>query len=211
MKLPLISLTAAASTTTVSAELFAAPVNQDLIAQAIHIYRSNLRQGGAKVKHRGEVQMTSKKMYKQKGTGNARHGAANAPLFVGGGSAHGPTGKENWKRSITPAMSRKAVVSTLSAQAEQKRVSIVSDLESLQGKTKEAAAFIEKNRSGKGLITIIVDQTRQNVVRALRNIEGVRITSARRVNALEVAQSSAVFVMQPALEVLEARLIKETK
>lgn len=207
MKLPLISLTAAATTTTVAPEIFGASVNNELIAQAVHVYRSNKRQGGAKALRRGEVQMTTKKIYKQKGTGNARHGAASAPIFVGGGVAHGPTGMENWKRSLTPVMARKALISTLSAQANEKRVSIVADLESLTGKTKEAAAFIEKNRSGKGKVTIVLDQSHPQVVRALRNIEGVQLTQARRINALEVAQSTTVIVMKPALDVLKARLI----
>lgn len=214
MKLKLFSLTEQPSTVTVSAALFGAPVNLPLIAQAVHVYRSNQRQGGAKAKTRGDVSLTTKKMYKQKGTGNARHGAFSAPQFVGGGVAHGPTGMENWKRSLTPALARKALVSALSSLAADKKVSVASDLDQLQGKTKQAAAFVAAVRAKSGQkVLVVVDQSRPNVLRALRNLENVSITSARRLNTLEAVSAQQVLFMAPALELLENRLApkKETK
>lgn len=214
MKLTLVSLTKKPSTVTVPESIFGAAVNMDLIAQAVHVYRSNQRQGGAKAKTRGEVDLTTKKWFKQKGTGNARHGAQSAPIFVGGGVAHGPTGKENWKRSLTTAQSRKALVSSLSALAADKKISVVADLEQLEGKTKPAAAFVNslREKSGKKVL-VVVDETRENVVRALRNVENVVITSARRLNTLEAVMANQVLIMKPALSVLENRLTpkKETK
>ena len=72
--------------------VFAYPVNPALLTQVLHVYRDNAHQNTSKVKTRGELTRTTRKMYKQKGTGNARHGSRMAPIFVGGGVAHGPTG-----------------------------------------------------------------------------------------------------------------------
>lgn len=214
MKLKLLSLTEKPSTITVSDVLFGAPVNLELIAQAVHVYRSNQRQGGAKAKTRGEVKLTTKKMYRQKGTGNARHGAQSAPIFVGGGVAHGPTGQENWKRSMTPVQARKALIASLSSLAADKKIAIVSDLEKLEGKTKPAAAFVAGIQEKVGRkVLVVIDEPRDNVIRALRNINNVTVTSARRLNTLEALSASQVVIMKPALAVLESRLapVKETK
>lgn len=207
MKLPLLSLANESKTVTVSEALFAVRPNLELIAQAIHVYRMNQRQGGAKTLRRGEVALTTKKMYRQKGTGRARHGAASAPIFVGGGVAHGPTGMENWKRSLPTVLSRKAVVHALSAQAQEKNVVILSDLEKLVGKTKEAAAFLKQYAAGKKHVTIVLDQGHEAVVRALKNIPEVTLTRASRLNTFEVASANLVMIMQPALTALEDRLV----
>lgn len=210
MKLPLFSLTAKASTVTVSDAVFAAPVNKALLAQAVRVYRSNQRQGSVKVKTRGEVKLTTKKMYKQKGTGNARHGAASAPIFVGGGRAHGPTGHENWNRSLTPVMARRALVSAFSALAQDKKIAVVADLEQLEGKTKPAGQFISTVRESEAKrVLVVIDDAHPNIVKALRNLENVKITRASRVNSLEAVSAHQILIMKPALAVLESRLITE--
>src|SRR3989344_4194294 len=83
---------------TVADGLFAAKINQALMDQAVRVYLSSQRRGLAKSKRRGEVKVTKAKVWRQKGTGRARHGSRNAPVFVGGGKAHGPTGEQNLKQ-----------------------------------------------------------------------------------------------------------------
>src|SRR3989339_577646 len=82
---------------TLPVKVFALPANDKLVALAVRVYLANQRRSYAKTKGRGEVAGTTKKMWSQKGTGRARHGSAKAPIFVGGGVAHGPIGKENHK------------------------------------------------------------------------------------------------------------------
>ncbi|MBI1872200.1 50S ribosomal protein L4, partial [Candidatus Collierbacteria bacterium] len=77
---------------TLDSRIFDYKVNEALLSQVIHVYRANTHQNTSKVKTRGEVNRTTKKVYRQKGTGNARHGARSAPIYVGGGVAHGPSG-----------------------------------------------------------------------------------------------------------------------
>lgn len=208
MKLTLYTLTGKPSSTTVSDGLFPAEFNLDLVAQAIHVYRSNLRQGGAKTLRRGEVALTGAKMYRQKGTGRARHGAASAPIFVGGGVAHGPTGNENFKKSLPKKMARAAVVYALAAQAQKNNVAIISGLDTISGKVKDGQAFIQQTLSAVGKrILIVANDSHDVVLRSFGNVENVSVTRADRLNAYEVALADLVLIMEPALEVLETRLL----
>src|SRR5690554_4960009 len=104
MKLTVITATSKASSIEVSDAVFGQKANPTLLAQAVRVYLSNLRQGTSKVKTRSEVSRTRAKWYRQKGTGNARHGARSAPIFVGGGVAHGPNGQQNWTKSLSRKM-----------------------------------------------------------------------------------------------------------
>lgn len=212
MKLNLFSLSAKPSTMTVSDALFGADINLELIAQAVHVYRSNLRQAGAKALTRGEVSRTGAKWFRQKGTGNARHGARTAPQFVGGGVAHGPTGMENWKRTLPKKMARKATIAALSAQAQENQVSILADLGKVAGKTKQAQELLAAVGQ-KGTLLLVINETTDAAVRAFSNLNNVSLTRADRLNALEVASADHILVLQSALETLENRLVagKATK
>ena len=142
MKLKVITPTSKSSSIEVSDSVFAQKSNPALVAQAVRVYLSNLRQGSAKVKTRSAVKRTKSKWYKQKGTGNARHGSKNAPIFVGGGVAHGPTGNENWKKDLSRKMKSKALRVALSMQVEN--IVVTDNLNSIGGKTTEAVKFLNK-------------------------------------------------------------------
>lgn len=212
MKLKKYTLKGEPTTITVSDELFKADVRPELVTQAVHVYRSNQRQGSASTLRRGEVRATTAKMYRQKGTGNARHGAKTAPIFVGGGVAHGPTGFENWKKTLPTKMARKATVYALSMQADKKAVAVVSGLEKIDAKAKAAQEFISSlaDTAQKNTL-VIIDESHDNVVRAFSNVANVILTRADRVNAYEVAQADSILVMEPALEKLSARLLNTKK
>lgn len=208
MKLKLFSLTAKPSTVSVSDAVFNGDINLELIAQAVHVFRSNQRQAGAKALTRSEVSRTGAKWFKQKGTGNARHGARTAPQFVGGGVAHGPTGAENWKRTLPKKMAQKALISALSVQAQEENVSIFADIANLAAKTKDAQDVL-KNAGATGSVLIVLDQTHENVLRAFGNVEKVSVTRADRLTTFEVAAADHIMIAQPALDVLESRLVKK--
>src|SRR3989344_1281131 len=118
---------------TTSSPLFSVPMNKVLLAQAIRVYQANLRQGTSSTKTRSDINRTKKKWYKQKGTGNARHGARTPSIFVGGGVAFGPNGTTDWSLKLTTAQKQRALVSALSSQA--KCMIISDDVERLSGKT----------------------------------------------------------------------------
>jgi len=210
MKLTKITATSKSSLTA-SDNVFGAEVNKVLLSQAIRIYLSNKRQGTSKVKTRAEVSRTKKKWFKQKGTGNARHGARSANIFVGGGVAHGPKGNENWNLKLTNVMRKKALISVLSAQVNE--IVVSDEIMSLSGKTKEAISLMAKLAPQSSKVLIIINETKAEVLRSLRNIETILVVSASRVNALEIAMADKIITTTDAIKTIEERLdfTKEVK
>jgi len=106
----------------IPAKMAKVKIDQQLMAQAVRVYLSNQRSALAKTKTRGEVARTTAKMYKQKGTGRARHGAYSAPIFVGGGVAFGPTGGQNYRRKMSKALGKLAFASALALKFGEKTI-----------------------------------------------------------------------------------------
>ena len=209
MKLASITSTGKTGSVTVQDALFGEKVNSVLLAQAVRVYMSNKRQGTSKVKGRSEVSLTKKKVYKQKGTGNARHGAKSAPIFVGGGVAHGPTGLENWSLNLSRKMKSKALLSALSAQAEH--TLIVDGLEELSGKTKEAVALLETVVTTSRKVLVVLAERNEKVERALANIPNVSTLTADLINAYNIVDANTVLMTSKAVKALEARLLSPEK
>lgn len=194
------------STATVSDEVFGSKENNKLLAQAIRVYMSNKRQGSSKVKTRSEVVGSRRKIWKQKGTGNARHGAKSAPIFVGGGVAHGPTGLENWSRKLPKSMKKKALVSALSLQSDN--IFVASTLGELNGKTKSAATLLaDTNLSGKKVL-VVTNGDNMLVRRSFNNIQKVEVIDDALVNALDIASADAIIISQESVKALESRLVE---
>src|SRR3972149_10087618 len=116
---------------TVSDLIFAVKVNQPLMDQASKVYLSNQRRSLAKAKRRGEVKVTKAKVWQQKGTGRARHGSRNAPIFVGGGQAHGPSGTQNYNRRLSKKQRQASLRSALSLKFKEGKIIAVTGLEKL--------------------------------------------------------------------------------
>ncbi|GIK84079.1 MAG: 50S ribosomal protein L4 [Patescibacteria group bacterium] len=204
MKVTSITASNKFSTVTVSDEVFGAAINKELLSQAIRVYLSNLRQGTSRVKTRSEVTGSRRKIWKQKGTGNARHGAKSAPIFVGGGVAHGPKGIENWDLSLSKVMKRKALISALSAQAEN--IVVTDNLSEIEGKTKNAAKLLNTiNVTGKKVL-LVLDEGSKDILRAFNNIPEVIVMQDSLVNALDVASVESIIMTKAALKNIEARL-----
>lgn len=208
MKMTHYTATGTQSTTTVSTSLFGAPVNKALLSQVLYVYMSNKRQGTSKVKTRSEVDVSHKKIYAQKGTGNARHGSKNAPIFVGGGIAHGPTGTQNWSKDLSKNMKQAALISALSAQA--KNIVIHEGLAELKGKTKVAAQLVSSVENKKSVLIILPERS-EAIERSLRNIANVTLISAHLVNAYDIAKANKIILNNATIEILEKRVAKTEK
>jgi len=209
MKIKSITPTNKLSTITVSDEIFGSKTNDQLLSQAIRVYLSNKRQGTSKVKTRGEVTGSRRKIWKQKGTGNARHGAKSAPIFVGGGVAHGPTGLENWTLKLSKHMKKKALIIALSLQSEN--IFVTDNLADFDGKTKTAAKLLKDlNIFGKRVL-LATDGNNELIRRAFGNIQKVNVMEGSLVNALDVASSDAIIFSKDAVKSLEKRLMKKVK
>lgn len=188
----------------VSAEMFGAAVNKQLLAQAVRVYLANQRQGTVSTKTRGEVEGSTRKIYRQKGTGRARHGSVRAPIFVKGGVVFGPKPRD-YSLSLTKKMKRKALFSALSQKVSDKALVVVSGFSALDPKTKQFVAALSKLpvEQTKTSILVVVPAKAENVIRAVRNIPGVSYISANKINTYAVLQKKKVLVMQEAVSELE--------
>ena len=130
-------------TVTLPKEIFGEVVNKKLLAQAVRVYMANKRQGNASTKTRGEVEGSTRKIYRQKGTGNARHGSIRAPIFVKGGIVHGPKPRD-FGLDLSKKMRRKALFSALSAKLQDGDVKVVSGFEKMTPKTKQFVSVLGK-------------------------------------------------------------------
>jgi len=163
--------------------------NKQLLSQAIHVYRARQHGKGSKTLRRGEIALTTKKWYRQKGTGNARHGARSAPLFVGGGKAHGPKGIKR-VLSLPKKAARKALWIALSEKANERKIVVVKNLSTLT-KTKETHNLIEKIKKSqkygdKTKFTFALNEDSWKVNRYIRNINKAKSRLYKNLNAHSV-------------------------
>jgi len=193
----------------VSGDIFAVKKNPELVAQAVRVYLSNQRKAHPRVKSRGEVVGSTRKIWKQKGTGRARHGDLKAPIFVGGGIAHGPTGRENWKLKFSKKMKRKALFSVLTEQFNSKRICAVSDITKIDPKTKKAELLLnklkksEKNLLGSKKVLVVIEKHTDQVKRAFGNLagKGVIVTRFVDLNPYLVLNSNYLIFDKKVLEI----------
>lgn len=161
--------------------------NQALLSQAIRVYEGRLHRGLSRVKTRGEVVASKRKIYKQKGTGRARHGALSAPIFVGGGKAHGPKGMKR-KLELPKKMRKKAVGVALGEKVKGGKLIIIEGISSLK-KTNEAQKIVDKilaNKKKGGKISFVLSEKSLSAVRAIRNIPNAQAIYFHNLNAHQV-------------------------
>lgn len=192
-------------------EIFGVKVVPRLIAQAVRVYLANKRQGTKSTKTRSMVTGSSRKIYRQKGTGRARHGDIKAPIFIGGGIAHGPKPKD-YSLSLPKKMRRKALFCALTDALQSEKVKIVKGLEALPVKTRELIAVFEhlglgqkKKMSQKTLLVLTPDTN--TMVLAGRNIAGLTIIQANQLHPYEVLANKAVVFVKDTAEVLEKTFV----
>jgi large subunit ribosomal protein L4 len=193
-------------------EIFGAKVNNQLMAQTVRVYLANQRRGTVKTKSRGEVAISTRKIYRQKGTGRARHGAASAPIFVGGGIAFGPKPRD-FSLKLSQKMKKKALFSALSAKLRDGEIKIVANLEKIEPKTKKMAHVVKSlDINGKNqqllLVTPKAGEEFKNVARAARNIEGVSVVPANQINTYAVLANNRILFMKEAIDGLKEVFLK---
>jgi len=183
-------------------EVFGAKINKSLIAQAVRVYLANQRTGSSSTKTRGEVKGSTRKIYRQKGTGRARHGGIRAPIFVGGGIAFGPKPRD-FSLKLPQKMRRAALFSALSSKLSENEIKIVEGLEKLAPKTKLMANLLKNIQLNDKKILLVVPSKKEsfsNLEKAARNIEGINIIEAQTLNTYEVLDNSEILFAKDALE-----------
>jgi len=180
------------------AAVFEANINRDLMHQALVRQMANARRGTHKAKGRSEINKSTAKIYRQKGTGNARHGSRRAPIFVGGGVAHGPIPRKYTKR-MPRRMRRAALRSALSVKAENGDIVVLDEVTMNAPKTKEMVAFIDNVASGHTAL-LLLPEADVNVEKSARNLVDVKTIMARYLNIRDLLGYEKILMPLASLE-----------
>ncbi|MGH2447632.1 MAG: 50S ribosomal protein L4 [Chloroflexota bacterium] len=191
-------------TITVSDAVFAQPLNEALMHQAVTRILANRRAGTHSAKTRSEVSGTGAKAYRQKGTGRARHGAKTAPVFRGGGVAFPPIPR-SYQLDMPKKMRRAAMRSALSARVSGERFVAVSSLVPEEARTQVMASAL-KNLNATGKVLLVDERIAVETQRAARNIEGVTLKPAASLNIVDVLNYDMLVMGVAGLRQLEGML-----
>ncbi len=186
--------------------LFAAKANPTLVSQAVRVYLANQREGSASTKTRSEVAGSTRKIYRQKGTGRARHGGIRAPIFVGGGISFGPKPR-SYHLALPQKMKRAALACALTGKREDGNVIVVNGLTALKPKTKlMVKALINVGATKKPLL--VVGRDADMVIRASRNIDGIEIMPVQNLHTYAILAHPKIVFMKEALPILTETFVK---
>ncbi len=187
-------------------EVFGAEVSEDLLWRAVRTYLLNQRQGTASTKTRGEVRGGGRKPWPQKHTGRARHGSIRSPIWRHGGVTFGPKPKD-WDVELPKTMRRKALISALSARAQEERVWLIDRLGFARPKTKEALVLLSRlGLPEKTLVVVAPEEYQVPVYKSFSNIPGVGCHRADLLTAYHVLEHEGLLITEKGLEALLRRL-----
>jgi large subunit ribosomal protein L4 len=186
------------------AEIFKAPINAALMHQALVRQLANARQGTHSTKSRSEVNRSKSKWYRQKGTGRARHGSRNAPIFVGGGVAHGPKPR-SYRKKMPRKMRRAALRSALSVKAAESQIVLLDELRMEQPKTRDFVSFLERLDVFSSALVLLAERN-EAVEKSARNIPGVKTLRASYLNIRDLLGYDTVLIPLDSLDVIQSIL-----
>jgi len=199
---------------TLPKEIFGLPDNPNLMAQAIRVYLANQHQGSKKTLTRGEVNRTTAKVWKQKGTGRARHGSRKAPIFVGGGVAFGVNPISSPKLDMHKKMKRSALLGALSQKARDSEIIVLDSVKSFDGKTKTAAKILTSiaayAQSPSDKLLLILPVIEAKCLASCRNLPGLTLTQAKRLHLLEILDSHKLIFVKDAIDTIKDHLFTKT-
>lgn len=192
------------STLAVKKKFFGAKINPTLMTQAVRVYLSNQRQDPAQTKLRKEVKVTKKKVWRQKGTGKARHGSRNAPIFVGGAKAHGPKSNQNFKLTMSKKMKKLSLFSALSTQLKEKNIICVTGLEKLKPKTKLFDQTFQKLAKKTTKLALVISTDTKSLIRPTKNLPYLRVLNAKSLTTYQVLNTKKLIFTKDAIKVFES-------
>ena len=201
MELKLINDKGAAGTVAAKDEIFARDFNEALIHQLVVAYEANARLGTRKQKDRGEVRHSTKKPWRQKGTGRARAGMTSSPLWRGGGKIFPNTPDENFSQKVNRRMYRAGMASILSQLAREDRLRVVDEFTVEQPKTKLLAQKVKS--MGFDEVLVITDEIDSNLLLSSRNLQNVEVIAAQHANPVALVRYPTVLLTKRAVAKLE--------
>ena len=205
MKVDKINLDGKKSSIEVLDKIFSAKINKKLVNTVLYKTNANYKGRHAKTKQQNEVSGPTSKIYAQKGTGNARHASRKAPIFVGGGIAHGPKGELSYKkRKLNKSEKKQSIASLISDKIKNNNLLIFSDFSSKIKKTKEMNLILKKFQISNSII--ILDKTsKDNVEKSIRNISNIKVTDINHFSAFDIVKFEKVVFTETSVKELEKR------
>ncbi|MDA9759144.1 50S ribosomal protein L4, partial [Candidatus Pelagibacter sp.] len=188
MKVEKINLDGKKSSIEVLDKIFSAKINKKLVNTVLYKTNANYKGRHAKTKQQNEVSGPTSKIYAQKGTGNARHASRKAPIFVGGGIAHGPKGELSYKkRKLNKSEKKQSIASLISDKIKNNNLLIFSDFSSKIKKTKEMNLILKKFQISNSII-ILDKNSKDNVEKSIRNIPNIKVTDINHFSAFDIVK-----------------------
>ena len=205
MKVETIRLDGKKGSIEVTDKVFSAKINKKLISSVLYKTNANYKKRHAKTKQQNEVSGPTSKIYAQKGTGNARHASKKAPIFVGGGVAHGPKGELAYKkRKLNKSEKKQSIASLISEKVKNKNLLIFSDFNSEIKKTKEMFLIFKKFEINHSLI-ILDKNSKEKIEKSVRNIPNIKVTDINHFSAYDLVKFKKVIFTESSVKELEQR------
>jgi len=190
-------------------EIFLSKTNSSVLAQYIRVYLTNQRQGTASAKTRGQVSGSTRKIYRQKGTGRARHGDIKAPIFIGGGVVGGPKPKE-YSLKINKKQAKKALFCALSLKLQEKAIiGLIDKFLNIRPKTKAVVEFLKKtDLADKKILLILPKMEKNNLMLAARNLPNIELVGATSINPYTLLKNQKILLLENSLSIITNHFLK---
>ena len=189
----------------VADKVFSAKINKKLISTVLYKTNANYKGRHAKTKQQNEVSGPTSKIYAQKGTGGARHASRKAPIFVGGGVAHGPKGELAYKkRKLNKSEKRQSIASLISEKIKEKNFLVFSDFNTEIKKTKEMSIILKKFEINNSII-ILDKNSKQKIEKSIRNIPNIKVTDINHFSAFDLVKFKKIVLTESSVKELEKR------
>ena len=209
MKFPLLNIDGTKTETIeVSDKIVKLKVNHKLIKFVIDWQLNHAKPRTAKTKQRNAIRGSTKKIVAQKGSGGARHASKKAPLFVGGGVAHGPKGAVYKIKKINKKVRKLALAQTLSKKNYDKNLYILADVKKEIKKTKEFNTFLNKNKLSNVLIISDADSLK-NINKSARNIKNIKLIKEEGTNIYDLFKYKSVIMTSTSVKKIQDRILNE--
>ena len=205
MKIEKLNLDGKKDSIEVLDKIFSAKINNKLVSNVLYKTNANYKGRHAKTKQQNEVAGPTSKIYAQKGTGNARHASKKAPIFVGGGVAHGPKGELAYKkRKLNKSEKRQSIASLISEKIKNNNLLVFSDFSSEIKKTKEMNMILKKFEISNSLI-ILDKSSKEKIEKSIRNIPNLTVTDINHFSAFDIVKFKKVVFTESSIKELEKR------
>ena len=205
MKIEKINLDGKKDSIEILDSIISAKINKKLVSNLLYKTNANYKGRKAKTKQKNEIIGSTSKIYAQKGTGNARHASRKAPIFVGGGIAHGPKGEDKYKvRKINKSEKKKSISSLITEKNNEKNLLVFADFKNEIKKTKEMNKILEKFKAKNSLI--ILDKiSKDKIMRSVKNIPNIKVTDVNHFSSYDVIKFKNIIFTETSVRELEKK------